>query len=240
MGIVAIVAVLLAVTLVGSLYLGGKSPTQTLPITPTTNPIPFDYRLELSPSHGTAMQGKSVQVNVTVTYVKGLPENVRLDVEGAPDGTSYSFSQSQGCATNNSIFTSTLTFHVSEATPTNTYNLTINSTADNGTTYSLPYTLSVINVRVLVSGTVKGGTGVVPTQIIFEQLTATNAVVQTFTAPVQSGQYSVSLPNKQFYAVSIFWESSDGTSGKHQFIMPWNTNADVGVTQIDCPFEWGP
>lgn len=186
------------------------------------------------------MQGNSVQINVTLAYARGSPENTTLNAIGIPDGADFTFSQQHGFPSNNSTLNSTLVIHVSEAVPTNTYNITINSTSDNGKTYSSPYTLSVLNSKVSVSGTVSGGIGVIPTQMKFDQLSHSGATLQTFTATIQAGNYAIALPNKQFYAVSVTWESSDGTSGTHHFIMPWNTNAGVGITQINCPFSWGP
>jgi hypothetical protein len=242
LGVAAAVVTLLIIILVGILFLGGNSPTQLPPVKPTPNPIPFDYNLDVSPSNGTLMQGNSVNINVALAYVQGSPENITLSALGVPSGADYTFSQPQGTPTNSSTFNSILTIHVSEATQTNTYNVTINSTADNGKTYTSLYTLSILNpqVSVSVSGTVSGGAGIVPTQIIFDQLTHAGAVVKTFSAPVESGGYIISLPNHQFFAVSVMWEGSDGTSGTHHFIMPWDTDAGVGVTQINCPFSWGP
>jgi hypothetical protein len=238
--IAAATATLLIVTLVGILFLSGNSPTQMPTTEPTPNPIPFNYRLDVSPTNGTTMQGNSVQINVTLAYVTGSPENIMLSAAGIPDGADYAFSQPHGFPSNDSTFTSTLVIHVSEDIPTSTYNVTIKSATDTGKTYSSQYKLSVLNSKVTVSGIVSVGTGVVPTQIIFDPLSNSGATVQTFTAPVQSGNYALILPNKQFFAVSVTWEDSEGASGTHHFIMLWNTDAGVGITQINCPFSWGP
>ncbi len=69
--IAAATATLLIVTLVGILFLSGNSPTQMPTTEPTPNPIPFNYRLDVSPTNGTTMQGNSVQINVTLAYVTG-------------------------------------------------------------------------------------------------------------------------------------------------------------------------
>jgi uncharacterized membrane protein len=154
--------------------------------------------LDVSPANSTVVQGKSVQVNVTITYMKGSPENVTLNTSGIPDGTDYTFSQPQGTSGINSTFNCILTLHVSEAVPTNAYNITVNAIAENGKTYYSPYLLSVLSSKVSLSGTVSEGEWI-PTQIIFEQLSPSGATVQTFTVPIQSGNYAISLPNKQFY-----------------------------------------
>jgi len=239
-GIVAIVIALLIIALVGSLYLRGNSPTLTPTETMTPNPISFDYHLDVSPTNSTIMQGNSVQIQVTISYVQGSPENITLSAIGIPDRATYTFSQLQGFPSNNSTFNSTLIINVSETVPTDSYSITVNSTSDNGKTYSSSYILSVLSSKISVSGTVNGGTGVVPTQIVFEQLSATGATTETFTVPVQSGEYVISLPNKQFYAVSVTWESLDGSSGTQQFIQPYGVNAGVGISSVNCPFSWGP
>lgn len=237
-GIGAAALLLLIFALAGGLYLAGNSPTQTRPQKLIPNPVPFDYRVDVSPTSSTVMQGNNVQINVSITYLKGSAENITLSALGVPQGADYTFSLPKGALGNSSALNRILTIYVSEATQTNTYNVTIESTADNGKTHCSLYSLSVLNSKVLVSGTVSVGSGV-PIQILFDQLTHAGATVQTFTAAIQSGNYVISLPNQQFYAVSIVWENSDGASGTHQFIMPYNTDAGVGITQINCPFSLG-
>jgi hypothetical protein len=219
----------------------GSLPTQE-PADKTTQSasVPFDYHLGVFPINGTVIQGNSVQADVALTYVQGTPENVKLSAIGVPEGASYSFSPLQGSPTEDSVFNSTLVIHVSESAPTNSYPITITAVADNGKMHNSSYTLSVIVLDsiIKVSGTVNGGIGIVPTQITFEQLSSTGAHVQTFTAMVQSGYYTIFLPNKQFYAVSVVWEGPDGTSGTHYFIQPYGVNAEEGVTSITCPFSW--
>lgn len=245
-GFAVAVATVLIITLAGGLYLSikpsGNLPTQTPSVNPTPIPIPFDYRLDISPSNATVMQGNSVQIKVTVTYLQGLPENVTLSLAGVPrigDYTAdYSFSPRQGSPSNESSFNSTLTIHVSGAVPTNTYNITVNSAANNGKTYSSPYTLSVISSEVLLSGRIDARIGCVPTQMIFERLSAAGATIETFTAPVESGQFNITLPNSQWYAVSYNWVSPDGASSgtNHLIPFPYHLYAEVGVTNKKCDF----
>jgi hypothetical protein len=61
---------------------------------------------------------------------------------------------------------------------------------------------------------------------------------KVYSSSIVSGNYSVVLPNKEFFAVSINWEKTDGTSGTHHLIFPYGTNAGLGVNSITCPFEW--
>ena len=238
LGIAAAALLLLIAVLGGTLFLSENyaAQTQTAKPTPAPTPTPFDYHLDVSPSNSTVMQGNSVKVDVTISYVLGSPENVTLNAPGIPSGAACTFSQQQGAPSSNSTFHSILTIQVPEAVPTNTYNITINATAENGKTHSSQYTLSVLAAKVSVAGTVSEGSKT-PIQIIFEQLSPSGATVQTFTAPIQSGNYAISLPNKQFYAVSVAWNSYDGSSGIHHYILPYGVDAGVGVNSVNCPFS---
>ena len=236
--IMAILTVLLLASFIG-LYINWSSPRQAMVNHPAQTPIPFDYNLGISPTNASIMQGNSEQFKVAISYMQGSPENVTLSVSGGPDAMFCTFSQKEGFPTNSSMFNSTLTVYTSEAVPSNSYNLTISSTTDYGRKYSLPFILSVINSQVTVSGSITSGVGKVLTEIIFEQLSSSGSTLQTFTAPVNSGQYSIILPNNQFYAVSDAWTSSDGSSGTHHFIFPFGVSAGVGVTSITCPFSGG-
>lgn len=94
------------------------------------------------------------------------------------------------------------------------------------------------NTSVQVSGTVTTNEGV-PTQIIFEQMSTSGSLTgKVYSSAIISGNYSVVLPNKEFFAVSVNWENPNGTSGTHHFIQPYGTNAGIGVNSITCPFEW--
>jgi hypothetical protein len=131
----------------------------------------------------------------------------------------------------NGFFTSNLTTNTSPTptlmpttTPTPTPNPTPNS--------------AIVNTTVLLSGTVTTNEGV-PTQIIFKQLSSSGSLTgKVYYSAIVSSNYSVVLPNKEFFAVSVDWTKPDGTAGTHHFIQPYGTNADVGVNSITCPFEW--
>ena len=205
---------------------------------PTPASILFDYNLSVPKLDSTVMQGNTVPINILITYTQGSPENVLLNATGIPKEANYSFTQIEGVPTNNSSFNSTLTILITEFVPSDQYNITITSTATNGKTYSSNYDLTVINSKISVSGTVTTNQGV-PTQIHFEQMSESGSLTgKVYSSAIVSDTYSVVLPNKEFFAVSVNWESPNGTSGIHYFIQPYGTNARVGVNSITCPFEW--
>jgi hypothetical protein len=162
-----------------------------------------------------------------------------LAATGIPKEADYSFTLPKGVPTSNSSFNSTLIIPVTESVPSDRYNLTITSTAGNGKTHSSHYDLTVINSKVSVSGTVTTNKGRIPAQIIFEQMSSSvSPTGEVYSSAIFSGNYAVVLPNKEFFAVSVNWESPDGTSGIQHFIQPYGTSAGVGVNSITCPFAW--
>ena len=236
---ISIVIISTIIISIGILYFSGNPLTETPTSTPTPNPITFDYRLDVASVNDTILQGKSVDINVTISYLQGEPKNVTLTASGIPSNADYTFSQSRGFPTNNKTFNSILTIYVSEAVPKNSYPITINSAADNGKSYTFPYTLFVLDSGISVSGRIDGGIDVSPTEIIFELVKNTGEHTQRFTAAVESGNYVISLPNNEFYAVAVGWEKLDGSSGIYYFIQPYRVNVGVGVTFINCPFSFG-
>jgi hypothetical protein len=94
----------------------------------------------------------------------------------------------------------------------------------------------MISAEVSVSGTVTTNKERTPTEITFQLLWKPNAATQTFTAPIQSGNYEISLPNNEFFAVSVDWRSPEGSNGTQNFIQPFSTT--FGKTTIICPFAW--
>ncbi len=206
---------------------------------PTLASTPFDYNLSVLKLDSIVMQGNTVPIDIVITYAQGSPEKVLLNATGISKEANYSFTQVEGAPTNNSSFNSTLTILVTEFMLSDQYNITITSTATNGKTYSSHYDLTVINSKISVSGTVTTNKGRIPTQIIFEQMSGSGSLTgKVYSSSIVSGTYSVVLPNKEFFAVSVNWESPDGTSGIQYFIQPYGTNAGVGVNSIICPFEW--
>ena len=193
-------------TIFAGYYLNSVTPQQTLTLNPTPTSIPFDYNLSISPTKGNVMQGNDIQTNVTITYLQGLAENITLNATGIPFDANYSFSKLEKSLTNNGTLTSKLTIHISKVVAPDSYNITITSTSDNGKTYSALYNLSVISAEVSVSGTVTTNKERTPTQITFQLLWKPDAATQTFTAPIQSSSYEISLPNNEFFAVKVDWK----------------------------------
>ncbi len=123
----------------GFFYLSGN-PAIDQPIeSPAPLPVEFDYFLNVTSVNGTVLQGNSVNINLSISYLQGDPENVILTTSGIRDDADYIFSHSQGFPTENKTFNSILTIYVSDVVPTDSYLITINSTADNGKVYSFPF-----------------------------------------------------------------------------------------------------
>jgi len=231
-----ILAILLSFALIFNFYLNKSSHRETQATNSEPLPIPFDYNMSISPTNLRVMQGNEGQANVTVTYLQGVPVNISMNAVDVPLSSNYSFSKFEQLPSNNHTFNSIFTIYVPESVAANSYNITINSLADNGKSYSELCTLSVIASQVSMTGTVTTNMGRVPTQITFYLLWDPNASVQTFTAPIQSGEYQISLPNYRFFAVSVDWKAADGSSGKNNFIQPFSTTS--GATSLNCPFSW--
>ena len=189
--------------IVAGYYFNSVMPLQMLTPNPTPTIIPFDYNLSVSPTKVNVMQGNDIQANISINYLQGFPENITLNATGIPLDANYSFSKLEKSPTKNDTLTSKLTIHISKAVAPDSYNITINSTSDNGKTYSAFYNLSVISAEVSVSGTVTTNKERTPTQITFQLLWKPDASIQTFTAPIQSGSYEISLPNNEFFAVKV-------------------------------------
>ena len=227
------------IVLTGIFFLGGNPAADRSIDTPAPNPVEFDYVLDLTSENGTILQGNSVNIKLSISYLQGYSENIMLAASGIPSNADYAFSQSRGFPTNDSTFNSILTIYVSEAVPTNSYSIIVSSTADNGKSYSFPYTLFVLDSRILVSGRANGGVDVIPSEIIFEVIENSGEHTYRFVTLVEEGNYEISLLNTEFYAVAVCWEKLDGSSGTYYFIQPFRVNAGVGVTSINCPFSFG-
>jgi hypothetical protein len=101
------------------------------------------------------MQGSIMRVNITIAHMHGSLQNITLNALDVPEGADFSFTPLRG-GPGSTVFTSTLTIQVPEVVPTKNYNITIQATAQNGKNQSSPITLSVLNAKVTVSGTVNG------------------------------------------------------------------------------------
>ncbi len=238
-GIIGILVAILFLAFLLSLSWNGLfSSNNPINNNPTPASTPFDYNLSVPKMDTTVMQGNTVPIDILITYIQGSPENVLLNATGIPKQATYSFTQVEGVPTNSSSFNSTLTIFVTELVPSDQYKITITSTANNGKTYSSHYDLSVIDSKISVSGRVTTNEGI-PNQIIFEQMSSYGSLTgKVYSSPIVSGNYAVVLPSEEYFAVSVNWEKTDGTSGTHHFIFPYGTLAGVGVNSITCPFEW--
>lgn len=237
-GFVSVVILGLIIVLLGIFFLNGN-PAIDKPIeSPAPLPVEFDYFLDATSGIGNVLQGNSVNINLSIFYLQGDPENITLIASGIPVNADYTFSKSSGFPTNNITFNSVLTIYVSKAVPTDSYLITINSTAENGKSYSFPYTLFVLGSGILVSGRVDGGVDVIPTEIMFRVVENSGEITNKFTALIEDGNYAISLFNHKFYYFGVRWEKLDGSSGIHYFIQPFRVNEGVGVTSKTCSFSF--
>lgn len=225
---------LIAVSILTGLTLLSHSP---MPIKiPTPTPTPFDYSLTTSTNSCYTTQGNDITVKLNITYLQGKPENITLNLQVTPDNLIYEFSQTSNIT--NDVVEYALLIHVPLTVPTNKYQMTIMATSANEVVRTAPLDLSVKGYYVTVKGTVTTNPEITPTQIQFEELSPQGNTVQTFKAPVESGNFSIKLVNEQYYAVNVLWEKtgSSGVNHVNYFILPWVALADVGVDTLHVPF----
>jgi hypothetical protein len=217
-----IIAALLIIALViGVLYIGGVFTSGHSPINP------FDFTLNVSPTGGTVMQGRSIQTSVSLSLSNGSPEQVTLSASGGPSDVTYDFSPSTGSPD----FTSTLTITIPNSVPTDAYTVTVTASGG-GKTYSNTYTISVLSARITVSGTVTAtGIGASPTGIQF----ISEETGLTYTGSMNGNSYSISLPNQQAYNVVCSWRGFLGNTGTFDG-GTLTVNAGVGSTTMTQNF----
>ncbi len=226
-------AILIVVSIFTGLTLLSKHTRSIIIATPT--PIPFDYSLKTATNSCYTTQGDDIKLEVNVTYLQGEPENITLKIQGAPDNLAFSFSQASNIT--NNVIGYTLMLHAPLSVPTNKYHMLITAISVKGIVRTAPLDLSVNCYYVIVKGSVTTNPDIIPTQIQFEELSPQGNTVQTFKAPVESGNFSIKLVNEQYYAVSVFWDRN-GLSGVNHFNLPWGALADVGVDTLTVPFEF--
>jgi hypothetical protein len=207
----AVVTLVLIAALASTLYFTRKpsSPNSILP-------DQFDYTLGIYPTNGTILHGCPTSTNVNITTVQGLSEAVTLTASGGPNGTVCDFTNQTGTPASNGVFTSNLTISTPSSTPEGTYVVNVTSTAANGKNYTASYALTVLNAEIQVSGSVTANqySDMYPTEIKFID-TATNQAYSTYVLTthgskstdglVQTGTYSISLPNQHRYQVICSW-----------------------------------
>jgi hypothetical protein len=164
--------------------------------------------LDITTTQTEVVQGSSSHVQVYVTSI-GKPENVTLRSDVGSSSVNCTFEPAFG----ESNFTSTLTYAVSDSTPTGKYPITI-SASSNGHEAKISSVLSVLSANVTVSGRANSNAIMQPffSSLIQIQFTDTQTGVNTsfdfhFPAPPSSvnpfGNYSVILMNKHTYDVNV-------------------------------------
>jgi hypothetical protein len=113
--------------------------------------LPFDFKVEVSPTSAVAIQGETILATVTVTLVSGTPQTVTLTAENLPPDTTAEFTPTSGTPT----FQSMLKLVTSKTTPTGQYIITIKGTGG-GLTRTATFTLTVIPPFSKVYGRVTG------------------------------------------------------------------------------------
>lgn len=221
--------------------------------------IPFDYNLTVYPSNGSLKQGSTAITEVNVTYVKGVGETVTLEAFGGPEGATYAFSNQTIDLTSDRSLTSNLSIDIPSSAVAGIYLVNVTTTAENGKTYIVSYTLTILNVEIQVSGTITDNSNnqAWPTQIQFVPQTKTynissfttsvNLDLTHFNGIINHGTYSIALPIQENYTVIITWNAwppneigplpnpSDIQSGTVVY-GTITINCSIGVTSITQDF----
>jgi hypothetical protein len=191
-------------------------------ITLQSAPRPINSDLTAYPNNATVMQNQNTTIKVDVAYLEGTPELVTVSASGGPNGTLYQFNSETGTPNASQSFSSNLTIVLPASAASDTYAINISSTLGSRAVQTT-FHLTVINSQIQVSGTVTGtpmplagyaSEDIVPTQIVFEN-TKTNQTYQakvyratdTPQRPGTVGNYSILLPNRQSYRVTIYYFS---------------------------------
>jgi hypothetical protein len=216
-----ILVVVLSVLAIGSYFLIDSSPD-----------LPFDYQLSVSPISNTTMQGQTINANITVVYLQGLPQPVTLAVTGNSSIMQLNLSNITGTPKPNQPFTSNLTIHfLASAQPTK---YPVNITSNSGTiAHSATYNLTVVSqIQVIGTITTNSTDDIYPTKLQFisqENNAIYNATLSFSSLPnnilQKQATYSVSLPTNQSYRVIGSWARLPG---------PWIEPSDLPEGTFDC------
>ena len=200
---------------------------------------PFDYSMDVSCNNDTALQGQTIEANITVNYLQGNLQPVTLNAQGNSTTMQLELTNTTGIPKPNEPFTSNLTIHfLASAQPANySVNITSNSRS---TVHLTTLNLTVVNRQIQVTGTVTTTSedDIYPIKLQFiSQTNATyNATLSFSRLPEnklqQQATYSATLPNEQTYKVIGTWARLFG---------PWieptdkpEGTFDCGTLQIDC------
>jgi methionine-rich copper-binding protein CopC len=212
---------------------------------PTAGQTPTELFLTISMNQTEVIQGSNSQIQVYVTSI-GKAENVTLSSNVNSSGVNYTFEPAFG----ESNFTSTLTYTVSESTPTGEYPVDIIASSD-GQTVNVSSVLSVLsNVgAITVSGKVGSNALSQPflSSLIGIQFTDTQTGTETsfyfhFPPPPSLnpfGTYSVILMNKHTYNVTISYyigPSANNMIQKVDYVGDFTVQAPAGENAISKNF----
>ena len=205
----------------------------------------FEYQLNADSLYGTCVQGGAVTVNITVAYLQGTPQTVNLSANSGISNATYSFSNQTGKPSVNNPFVSTLKIDVPTTEPSNNYAVNITASSPNNRTYSQAYNLTVLNSKIIVSGSVdlSGTQDIYPSEIQFTDLVTNENYTSYvdflhFDKPdpqrglIQQGTYNVTLPNQHSFKVTCYW-----VSFYDNYTLPVpksNGQIDFGTILINC------
>jgi len=210
--VLACFAVILILTVTTAVLYAGGFLTITTPVTPLI------YGLTIEPTNASILQDQTLNATITANYLQGTPQNVELTAE-TPKGITCTFTNTSGTPIETNPFKSTLQITAwANATP-GSYQFNINTTPSS-ITNCIVFTLTVLNSYINVSGTVTADfdNEIIPTEITFENtLTHEKFDAHVCTSPetgipttptagiIQTGRYSILLPNKAGYSVTCSW-----------------------------------
>src|SRR3989442_151136 len=124
---------------------GTPAPTATATFTLTVTVPPFIYGLSVTPNAASVRQGLGTTATVSATLSSGTSRSITLStVVTGPACTAPNCPVAAlGTATGTPTFTSSLSVTTTASTPTGTYTVTINGSADDVSTRSTTFTLTV-------------------------------------------------------------------------------------------------
>jgi hypothetical protein len=205
--------------------------------------LPFEYQLSVFPINGTAMQGETIETNITVTYLQGQPQPVTLAATNNSTFAQINLSNATGIPRPNEPYISNLTIQILDSAQSSILSINVTGNSNNKNKYSTAYSLEILNSQIQISGTVSTPSkiaSIYPIKLQFVNLKTNityNATLQYPSLPKastlqQQAIYNISLPNQQTYRVIGTWGRLYG---------PWSSSSDLpegtfdcGILQVDC------
>lgn len=167
---------------------------------------PTSLSLSISLNQSTVIQGSNLQAQINVTSI-GKAENATLSGNSGSTGLNCTFEPSMG----KSNFTSTLTIHVPDSTPTGNYTIAVTASSD-GQKANASFVVPVLSANVTVSGVVSVQ---YPSVIYFTDLQTNQTLSYSFpltegtlpdgyaTLYSQGNSYTITLENQHTYNVTV-------------------------------------